>query len=455
MIKRYVIRPLEHGLVSDYPSLHTPSGFTPDILNCKVDQHSIKNRFGLSTAYRDLGTGVEVQDIIYYQMKVGSRRTLYLTRNYVDYSGSSDMVITGDLCQLKTGTDETFLYVTEMGSYTSKVTSIVGDTVTTAGEDFDDDGIETGDYFIINDTTDFKYPNREPLTNSAEDASHWAIIEEVGTTTLTLKSDYTGQTSASFPSAKSCLIRKTFKCPANERYTRCFVDDKLYISSGGDNVKYWIGSGYATDIDSTYAVNARHIIEYANRLCLADHGSTRNPYSVRTSANGDPSKWSTEDTTAVDYDFLETEDYITGLGKVSADLVVFKEESVIIGHKTGRATDPISFTTQKRGIGNRAPGSIVQARGTCMFLGNNDFYYMDVNQPRPIGGDKARYRFFDIVSPTEIKNTWGYANLLENEIQWIANTENGKFAFVLNLMNMEWTIFQYAVDLTSAGKSEK
>lgn len=460
MLKRYVLRPLEHGLVSDYPSLHTPSGFTPDILNCKVDQHSIKNRLGLSTAYRNLGTGVEVQGIILHQMKTGTRNTLYLTRDYVDYSGSADMVIVGDLCQLQTGTDETFSYVTEMGEYADTINGIVGDTVTAkSGTNFSTDGIGIGDYFIINDTTDFKYPNREPLTNTGEDGSHWMIIEAVGTTTLTLKAIYTGQTSVAndtwSASPKSALIRKTFKCPNNERYTRCFADDKLFISSGGDNVKYWIGSGYAIDIDAVYAVKARHMIEYANRLCIADHGSTRNPYSVRTSANGNPAKWSTEDTTAVDYDFLETEDYITGLGKVSADIVVFKEESVIMGHKTGRATDPISFTTQKRGIGNLAPGSIVHAQGTCMFLGNNDFYYIDVNQPRPLSKAKARYRFFDIVSPTETKNTWGFYNIHENEIQWIANTENGKFSFVLNLINDEWSIYQYAQDLTAAGKGAK
>ena len=74
-----------------------------------------------------------------------------------------------------------------------------------------------------------------------------------------------------------------------------------------------------------------------------------------------------------------------------------------------------------------------------------------------VGGVLFRvfYKFFDIVSPTEAQNTWGYANYLENEVQWIANTENGKFSFVLNLNNDEWSIYQYAVDLTGAGKGEK
>ena len=455
MIKRYVIRPLEHGLVSDYPSLHTPHGFTPDILNCKVDQRSIKNRFGLGTTYRDLGSGVEVQVITLQSMKSGTRHSLYLTRNYVDTTGNGTPdTIVGDLCQQKTGANETFKYITEMGDYNATIESVTdaASSVVTgkAGTTFSTDGIGVGDYFIL-DTDDLADANKEPDTS-------WLVIKSIDSETqITLNGNYTtnGTTGSWGGSEKDALIRKTFKCPSDERYTTSFVDDKFFFSSGGDNVKYWAGSGYAIDIDAVYAVKARHMIEYANRLIIADHGSTRNPYAVRTSANGDPTKWSTEDTTAVDYDFLETEDMISGLGKVSSYLVVFKRASVLIGNKTGVATDPIKFSTQKKGIGCIASPSIVHAHGTCMFLGNNDFYYMDANQPIPISGAKARYKFFDIVSPTEAQNTWGYANYLENEVQWIANTENGKFSFVLNLNNDEWSIYQYAQDLTAAGKGAK
>ena len=184
-MQRFMFRPLAHGLDLSQPSLNAPFSHAQwPAKNFRVTQRSAQKRWGYGTYNRDLGTGVEVQAIVLYQLKSGTRNTLYLTRDYVDTTGNSTAdTIVGDLCLKKTGTSETFQYITEMKAYADAITGIVGDTVTGTGVTFSDD-VAAGDYFIINDTTDFKYPNREPLTNSAQTASHWAIIEAAGTCLL-------------------------------------------------------------------------------------------------------------------------------------------------------------------------------------------------------------------------------------------------------------------------------
>jgi hypothetical protein len=63
-----------------------------------------------------------------------------------------------------------------------------------------------------------------------------------------------------------------------------------------------------------------------------------------------------------------------------------------------------------------------------------------------------RYYFFDNVSETEIENTWGFVNNLENEVIWIVNTTAGKKGFVWNYQTKEWYLYAFSGDVTGAGR---
>ncbi len=244
-----------------------------------------------------------------------------------------------------------------------------------------------------------------------------------------------------------------YTVPANERWQVAVVADKFCFTNGNVNVQYWAGSGTAAALDSTYATNAKYCIEYGNRLCLANLkvGGAFAPWTLRSSANGDPTKWSTEDTTAVDYEFIETDDVISGLGKVGASLIVYKTESLLIGHKTAKATDPFIFPTQKRGVGCTSPYSIIEFLGTNAFRGRDDFYMLDGDHPVSIG-ERIRYKFNEIVSPSEAENMCGFNNALEHELIWIVNTSQGKFAFVFDYKDREWGVYQYFDNMSGAGR---
>lgn len=413
---RYPIKPLQHGMETEYASLYTPFGFSPSAMNVKIDQHSIKKPWGYSLT-RALGS--KAYSVILYQLKDGSRYTVYLTAT--------------DACCKKTGTSETFQYITD--TYTTGTATITAGTSLALTVSGTWAAVAAGDKFILNDDHS---ANIEPDTN-------WATIATVPSVSSATISAYTGSGTTG-----AYKIRKVYSVPSGERWSHAIVDDKLCFTNGDVNVQYWNGTGYATDLDATYATKARYCIEFANRLWLADlyDAGVRDPYLLRGSAEGDPTNWT--DDTAVDYPFLESDDIITGLGKGGNNIFLYKKESILIGGRSSNATDPLDFDIQRRGTGCVAPSSILEVLGTNVFLGRDDFYIIDGDYPKPIG-EKIRHRFYDIVDNTEAEKTWGFVNHWRNECIWFANTSEGQYAFVWDYKTQEWFLYQFPVIMTGAG----
>ena len=341
-MQRYMIRPLQHGLDLSHSSLNAPFPYAywPS-KNFKVTQHSAQKRWGYDAHDRDLGSGVEVQAIVLYQLKDGTRYTLYLTDT--------------DLIKKDSGT--------------------------------------------------------------ADD-------------------DWTSQAAGAYT------------VPTGERWTWCIVDDKFIYTNGNTNVQYWAGSSVA-DLNTSYAVNARYCIEYANRLVIADYGSTRDPVGIAWSKEGDPTDWT--DSTAGSRTELESKDFITGLGRIGANLIVYKRDSIVIGNRTGLATSPITFPRTRRGIGCVAPYSIVDVMGTNAFIGRNDFYVIDGDRAVSVG-EKMRDKFFDIVNLDDIKEVYGFENNITNEVCWLATTSEGDLCFAWDYKLREWNVYDFEENLVTAGK---
>lgn len=419
MRSKYLIRPLSHGIDSSSPSLHLGATFSPVTKNCKVDQNSIKKRWGYSSD-RDVAT--EVKNIILYQQADGDRYTVYLTG--------------ADACEKKTGTSETFSYITETYT-TGSVTGVSGTAVTGSLGEWVTGEIAAGDQFILDD---------DHSANIEPDA-HWATVASVGDAdSITLSGAYAG--SAVIGTYK---IRKVYTTPTGERWSWAVVDDKLCFGNGNTAVQYWTGSGYASALNSTYADGARYMTAFANRLIIGDckSSSVRNPNLVMWSKEGDPTDWT--DSTAGSNEFIDTEDYIMGLSTAGDYLVVYKLNSLVLGSRTGISTAPIEFSKSRPGVGCVAPYSIVSAVGVNFWLGQDDFYVLDGDYPRAIG-EKSRYRFYDVVDPTEAKNTWGFVNHQENEIHWFADTSAGQVAFVYDYKTQEWYLDDFAARISAAGK---
>lgn len=341
-MQRYMIRPLQHGLDLSHSSLNAPFPYAywPS-RNFKVTQHSAQKRWGYDSADRELGDGVDVQAIVLYQLKDGTRYTLYLT--------DTDLIKK-------------------------------------------DSGI--------------------------------------------LETDWTSQAAGAYT------------VPTGERWTWCIVDDKFIFTNGNTNVQSWAG-GSVADLNSSYAVKARYCIEYANRLVIADYGGTRDPTGLAWSKEGDPTNW--VDSTAGSRTELESKDFITGLGRVGANLIVYKRDSILVGNRTGIATAPIAFPRLRRGIGCVAPYSIVDVMGTNAFIGRNDFYVIDGDRAVSIG-EKMRDKFFEIVNLDDIKEVYGFENNITNEVCWLATTSEGDLCFAWDYKLREWNVYDFAADIVTMGK---
>lgn len=430
MYSKYIIRPLESGISTQYSNLFTPHGFSPFCQNGRIHQKSFCKRWGY-TSHRTLGE--KVQAIAIFPLAAGDRYTMYLTDTNV--------------AKRESGTGKTFSYLTEAYT-TSGIDSISGKTVTGTGTlDWTTAGVAAGDKFILNIAADY--------TSDAEPNSKWGTIATVGTNSLTLVDNYAGTTGGPWTPDKDYIIRKVYSTPAHERWTYAIVNDHFCFTNGNTDVMGWDGTNYAVALDSTNAKKARYCCEYANRLVIADFTTAvgaRMPLSIKYSGEGAPDNWDAGvDPTSGEYDFLESDDYITNIGVVGPNLIVYKRDGLISGYRTGDAYTPLAFSNFQKGIGLVAPYSLIDAKSTNFFLGRSDFYYMDGTQPVPFG-DWVRHVFFDLVGETQVQYTWGGHCQTTNEVFWVADTTTGQYAFVFNYKELAWYIYRFASDMSAFGR---
>jgi hypothetical protein len=298
-------------------------------------------------------------------------------------------------------------------------------------------GAAAGDYFIMDADHD----------SVNEPDSDWIAIKSVdGAGQITLSGRYTG----TVPGSGTYKIRRIYSVPANERWFTAVVSGKFCFGNGNVPVQYWQGTGYATDLNATYALDARYGVEYANRLFLADVdvSGTRSAITVRWSKENDPTDWT--DTTAGEMDLQDTDDFIMGLGKVGDNLVIYKSRHIIPYTRTGNATSPIQIVGTRAGVGLVAPYSLLSVEGANVFIGANDFYIMDSDNPLPMDA-KIRHLFFDIVGDTEVKNVFGGVNPNRNEWYWVANSSAGQYCFKYDWKVKEWMVDIFPISLSCYG----
>lgn len=430
--KQLRIRPLAYAYdLSQAPLNANPLTAQWPSLNVMVSSNRIERRWD-SEVYRTLGSTETIQAIPIFRTNTGTTYTLILTET--------------DLAKVMGDTGETYQYLTEAwtaGTVSNVVTTAVTGTDANC-QWYDTSGIAAGDKFIMNDDH----------TAAGEPDTEWATIASVESNTgITLSAAYGGSdTSGAYK------IRKVYSVPSNERWQYASVNGKFCFVNGNVYGQYWNGTDtYATNINTTYCNQARYCVGYANRLVTADMqvSGSRNPWYLRWSKEGDPTDWT--DSTAGYVEFMDSEEPITGLGSVGADLYVFRQNSYHIGNRTGESASPIIFPSKKVGVGLYAPYSVVHAGGTVAWMGLTDFYYMNGGVAEPMG-EAIRKKFFDMVADDELENVFGINNSRYNEILWVANTDSGQYVFSFNWKEKgfgggTWTTYQLPSNVTGWGGS--
>ncbi len=416
-------QPLSAIYDSSRPALYAPTGqATFPSMNVNIRQKSIKKRYGYETTVTGK-SDMEIQLVANFQQVDGTVKCVFLDQE--------------DVMVKETASGKTYSYRTP--NYTTgTITSITSTTVEGNGTDWATAAIAAGDYFIMDDDH----------TSDEENDANWVKVASVtDLNTLVLASAYTKNGTA-------YKLRQIYSVPTNERWCYAVVHDKFVFSNGNENVQYWDGTtSKATALDSTNAVKARCMIPYANRLLLADHyiSGTREPYTLSWSANGDPTKWASEDVTAGAVDFLETSGTLKGLGIVGAKLLVYREDSFVLGSRTGIDEAPIYFPTEKRGVGLLAPYSLAHFEGTNVFRGKDDFYMIVGENAEPIGGP-IREIFDDQVDEEMARDIFVLWDSYRNRVLWFSQTlDYGQVAWVWDYKEDSWTTFKFAHVITGGG----
>ncbi len=407
---KFSISPLEHLYEMSRPPLNMPFLAADwSSMNVVINDNRVEKRSGYTTD-EEFGDNQKIQSINLYKRGDGTRSILYLTE--------------ADLCLKETASGKTFSYKTEIYS-TGTVSGIVTTTVTGSGTAWSTE-VAAGDYFIMDDDH----------TTDVEPDANWVRIASVTDDThIVLDSAYT-------KNGTDYKIRKVYTVPSRERWSTCVVKDKFIFTNGNVDVQSYSGTNYAAALDSTNAKKARYCLSYAQRLLIADVevSSTREPWTMQWSKSTDPTDWT--DSTAGSVDFVTTDAHITGLGQVGNNIFVYKTDSYIMGYRTGVATSPFTFPTEKRGIGVYAPYSLVHYMGTNAFMGKDDFYKIKGDHAESIG-EPIRYKFFDIVDKSEVQYTWGVEIPSSNQIWWFANSKEGQVCFVWDYKFNSWSTFDF------------
>lgn len=421
---KFLVRPLEQLYSLERVAAHmNPQAAGWPSMNIVVDQNSVKKRGGISVD-RTLATG----------------ETVYTIQTYKKRDGATyDVILTGeDIFKRTAGTDETYTYLTPTHT-TGTVASLnpAKTVVTGTATNWSGGGVAAGDKFIINaDHTD----DEEPDTNWAE------VLTVDSDTQITLTAAYTGASSSG-----AYKIRKVYSVPTDERWAWAVAGDKFVFSNGNENVQYFDGTTVG-DLDSE-AVKARYLVNYANRLFMADLyiEGQREPWTVMWSKENDPTDFA--DDTAGSADFVGTEEPIVGLGVVGNALLVYKKTSITIGNRTGQATNPVAFPYERKGVGLHAPYSLVHAMGTNFFLGTTNFYMINGDMPEAIG-DQIRDKFFFEVEESERNKVWGAWVPRRHCVVWMAltNSIDGRMAFVYDYIHHTWMTYKFAKDITAIGE---
>ena len=424
MRKTFTIRPLAHLLhLEDAPANASYLSAQWPTQNVRVSSNRIERRWDHET-YRTFASGDVIQQIPVFRTNSGTYYTLVLTET--------------DLAKVMTGTGETYQFLTQT-YVTGTITGIAGAVVTGSGTNWNSSGVEAGDKFII---------DSDHTADEEPDASWAEVLSVDGDTQITLTAAYGGAATTG-----TYKLRKVYDVPSGERWSYASVGGKFCFMNGSVYAQYWDGTAtYATDLNMTYANQARHCIAYANRLVIADiyspDDAARNPCLLRWSENGDPSDFT--DTTAGYNDFIDTEDPITGLGVSGNSIVVFKKNSYYIGYQTGTATSAMEFPSHLKGIGLYAPHSLTHVLGTCVWMGVDDFYMLNGDIAQSIGGP-VRKKFFDLVSDDDLESVFCMPNPRYGEVLWVANTDEGQYTFAWNYKENAWGPYTFSKNITGLG----
>lgn len=242
----------------------------------------------------------------------------------------------------------------------------------TAGDTFN--GVGTVSYRVQIDsegTPDtFKWSNDGGSTWEVENVEITGSVQELDNGVFITFLATTGHTDGDRWDFDAEQPAAHFTGGSDDYFSTAVCSDVLCIANGVDKIMGWDGSTAPAAISADAPI-AKYLIQFADRLFAS--GVADYPQRIQWCVSGDITDWTG---TGSGYkDMIETADAMTGFGLLSGNLIIFREESTLVGVKTGIPEPCVAVKLQYPKIGCWFPRSIIQVENEIFFVNREPALY--------------------------------------------------------------------------------
>lgn len=227
--------------------------------------------------------------------------------------------------------------------------------------------------------------------------------------------------------------------------------NNLVFANNANELMVWTGGAtfgvLTTDITTTVS---KYVTSFADRVIIGN--LTSYPTRIKWSSTV-ITVWSGTGYGSNDLD--QTPDAITGLGRLLNQLVIYKEENIWMGQRTGDANNPFYFTNVISGQGLILPFTLIDLGWAHFVIGYDDLYMFDGQSLHAIGG-KIRREFFNALNLSVPGVACGtYINESKEILIFIPEGTSivNTACWVFNLENQEWSKYSLYDTVSCVGQS--
>jgi len=239
-------------------------------------------------------------------------------------------------------------------------------------------------------------------------------------------------------------------------FTFCTANDEMIATNGIDNIRRWNGvTATVTSISGSSAPSAAKYVEsYVDRIFAARTTESSVIYHRRLRWSNNASNILWNGTSAGFTDLNDTPGWITGLRKLKEALIVYKDDSIVVGVPTGIASAPVSFN-QKASVHGCISGQTIADFGDVhIYLGRDNVYMFDLVESVPIGDD-IRDELFSTSDFEQLQ--YAHAQIKDDRREyWLWVTPTGGTtptrAWCYNWKNRAWSRHTYPTGIICSGQ---
>lgn len=205
---------------------------------------------------------------------------------------------------------------------------------------------------------------------------------------------------------------------STDYFSTAVVQDRLCIANGVDKIVSWQGAAAPVALNANAPI-AHYLIGFADRLFAGNIVNYQQ--RIQWCISGDVTDW--VGTGSGYYDCIETADAITGLGLMGGGLVIFREESILTGTRTGIPSPCVMVKPWISGVGCYCPRSLVSMENDIYFVSKDPYVYRLTSSGEECVSLKVNSFFSEYINPGYLSTVFAHHNPVYDEY-WLHVPDN-------------------------------